>query len=195
MFEIELELWAAATTIDKDKQGITIALSLPDDDKLHLRSTVLDKIDKKKLKSADGLETLTAVLKELLGEDQIEDGWNKYDEFENYKRKSGESMAEFISNFESKYEKVKKNGTEIPSEEKGRNVSIQCVCTLSAYALYKRWCLDTCLTQICHTSAREWTRDQRTLPRIGKYPGLEDTGNAASVCGWILKCSPRVVRH
>ena len=56
LFEIELELWAAATTIDKDKQGITIALSLPDDDKLHLRSTVLDKIDKKKLKSADGLD-------------------------------------------------------------------------------------------------------------------------------------------
>ncbi len=86
MFELELELWAAATTIDKDKQGITIALSLPDDDKLHLRSTVLDKIDIKLLKSATGLDTLKAVLKELLGEDQIEDGWNEYDEFENYKR-------------------------------------------------------------------------------------------------------------
>ena len=116
LYKTELELWGGATSVEENKQGVTIALSLPDDDKLHLRSTVLDKVDKDKLKGKDGLKELIALLDELLGEDDLEDSLHKYEEFEDYKKSNGESIAQYIVNFEAKYDKVKNKGIKLPSE-------------------------------------------------------------------------------
>ena len=59
LFKSELELWDSITDLAEERRGVAIALSLPDNDKCHLRSTILEKVDKAKLKEKGGLKVLT----------------------------------------------------------------------------------------------------------------------------------------
>ena len=116
LFKTELELWNDITDLADEKRGVAIALSLPDDDKCHLRSTVLEKVDKTKLKARDGLKVLIELLDKLLGEDELEDSMRKYEDFEDYKRGRSETIQQFIVNFEGKYDKIKNAGIALPAQ-------------------------------------------------------------------------------
>ena len=50
------------TDLRKDKQGVAIALSLPEDDKTQIREKVFEQISLDGLKKEDGLDTLIAFL-------------------------------------------------------------------------------------------------------------------------------------
>ena len=77
LFKSELELWESITDLADEKRGVAIALSLPDNDKCHLRSTILEKVDKAKLKEKGGLKVLTDLLDSLLKDDELEDKYEK----------------------------------------------------------------------------------------------------------------------
>ena len=52
----------------------------------------------------------------VLQKDDITDRWLKYDDFDEYKRGEGQSISEFISNFDERYKRIVKGGTAIPSD-------------------------------------------------------------------------------
>lgn len=116
LFKTEIELWESITDLPDEKRGGAIALSLPDNDKCHLRSTVLEKIDKAKLKDKGGLKVLTELLDELLLDDALEASFRKYEDFRDYQRSNTETINEFCVNFEAKYDKMKNAGTTLPPE-------------------------------------------------------------------------------
>ena len=62
LYRQELLAWREVTDLRKDKQGMAIALSLPEDDKTQIREKVFEQISLDDLKKEDGLDTLTPFL-------------------------------------------------------------------------------------------------------------------------------------
>ena len=56
-FKQELLAWREITELSKNKQGIAVALSLPEDDENKIKDKVLDQISLDELKAEDGLYT------------------------------------------------------------------------------------------------------------------------------------------
>ena len=62
----ELRAWTYVTNLAKKKQGLAVALSLPEDDKSQIRDKVFNEINLEDLKKDDGIETLIAFFDKLL---------------------------------------------------------------------------------------------------------------------------------
>jgi hypothetical protein len=61
------------TEVDKKKQAIAIALSLPEEDESGIREKVFDEMDLAPLNADDGLKKLIAFLDKKLGKDELTD--------------------------------------------------------------------------------------------------------------------------
>ena len=107
-FRQELLAWTEITDLSKDKQGIAIALSLPDDDESQIREKVFDQIAIDDLKSNDGLTVLINFLDEHLAKDDLTDSLEKIEDFDDFYRTDGQSVTEYIAIFDSKYKKIEK---------------------------------------------------------------------------------------
>ena len=100
----------------KDKIGIAIALSLPQDSgESGIREKVFDEIELKDLKKENGLEILINFLDKTLGKDDLSDSLEKFEDFEDYCRGQNETILDYISRFDQKYNRLKKLGIELPS--------------------------------------------------------------------------------
>ena len=62
LYRHELLSWREVTDLRKDKQGVALALSLPEDDKTQIREKVIERISRDDLKKEDGLDTLITFL-------------------------------------------------------------------------------------------------------------------------------------
>ena len=105
-FRQELLAWTEITDLSKDKQGIAIALSLPDDDESQIREKVFDQIAIDDLKNNDGLTVLINFLDEHLAKDDLTDSLEKF--VDDLYRTDGQSVTEYIAIFDSKYKKIEK---------------------------------------------------------------------------------------
>ena len=153
LFKSELELWESITDLADEKRGVAIALSLPDNDKCHLRSTILEKVDKAKLKEKGGLKVLTDLLDSLLKDDELEDSMRKYEEFEDYERSKSETINEFCVNFEAKYDKIKNAGITLPPQ-------------VLAFKLLRSACISRDDKKLCLTGM-DYTRYTDSQPESG----------------------------
>ena len=115
-FKQELLAWREITELSKNKQGIAVALSLPDDDENKIKDKVFDQIALDELKDENGLNILIAFLDEHLGKDDLADSIEKFEDFDDFKRKDGQTIQEFIAMFDSKYRKIEKKDMSLPSE-------------------------------------------------------------------------------
>ena len=115
-FKQELLAWREITELKKEKQGIAVALSLPEDDENRIKDKVFDQISLDDLKSADGLDILLTFLDKHLGKDDLSDSVEKFDEFDDCQRKEGQTIQEFIGIFDSLYRKIEKKGMKLPPE-------------------------------------------------------------------------------
>ena len=115
-FKQELLAWREKTKLSKNKQGIAVALSLPDDDENKIKDKVFDQIALDELKDEDGLNILIAFLDKHLGKDDLADSIEKFEDFDDFKRKDGQTIQEFIAMFDSKYRKIEKKDMSLPSE-------------------------------------------------------------------------------
>ena len=116
LYRQELIAWREVTELRKEKQGIAIALSLPENDKTQIREKVFDQIPIDDLKEDDGLNTLIAFLDDHLKKDDLADGLEKFEEFEDFQRKPDMSITEYIASFDSRYRKIEKLKMVLPSE-------------------------------------------------------------------------------
>lgn len=116
LYKQELLAWREVTDLSKEKQGVAIALSLPEDDKNQIREKVFDQISLSDLKKQDGLDTLIKFLDIHLKKDELADSLEKFEEFEDVQRKEGQSVTEYMASFDSKYRKIEKLNMKLPSE-------------------------------------------------------------------------------
>ena len=105
---LELLAWREVTEISQEKQGIVIALSLPENDKYRIREKVFSEIKLDSLKRKNGLDILIKFLDKHLKKDELTDTIEKFEDFENFQRAEGQSITEFIASFDFYYRKLEK---------------------------------------------------------------------------------------
>ena len=113
-YKRELEAWKQVTEVDKKKQGIAIALSLPEEHESGIREKVFDEIDLGVLNADDGLAKLVEFLDQKLGKDELSDSLKKFEDFEDFCRDSKQSIVEYIANFDQKYNRLEKLDMKLP---------------------------------------------------------------------------------
>ena len=67
------------------------------------------------LKKKDGLDTLIKFFDSHLKKDELTDGIEKFEEFEDFQRAEGQSITDFIASFDSNYRKIEKLNMKLPS--------------------------------------------------------------------------------
>ena len=108
LYRQELLAWSEITELAKEKKGIAVALTLPEEDETKIREKVFEQIKIEDLKKETGFKTLLEFLDKHLAKDDLADNLEKFEEFEDLKRSEGQSMNEFIAIFDSKYRKIEK---------------------------------------------------------------------------------------
>ena len=83
-YKQELLAWHVVTEITKAKQGIAIALSLPNNHESDIRKKVFDELTLDKLKTDDGFDAFVKLLDEKLDKDDLADSLEKFADFENF---------------------------------------------------------------------------------------------------------------
>ena len=96
------------TDVPEEKQGVVVALSLPENEADGVRERVFDEMSLTDLKKKDGLALLMNYLDKQLGKDDLTDSLEKFENFEEYVREPGQSILEYISKFDQKYNKIMK---------------------------------------------------------------------------------------
>jgi transposase InsO family protein len=112
-YKIELKAWREITELPKTKQGIAIALSLPEEN--DIREQVFDCLSIDTLKDEKGFESLIDFLDKKLGKDDLSDSWEKFNDFEEFERKNQVSIKDYIDTFDLKYSKLNKMKLTLPS--------------------------------------------------------------------------------
>ena len=116
LYKEKLLAWQMVTDIPVDKQGIVIALTLPNDDKHKIQEEVFSQIGREKLSQENGLDTLINFLDSKLMKDDLSDSLEKFEEFEYFQRVNGQNITEYIAAFDSRYRKMEKFKIKLPSE-------------------------------------------------------------------------------
>ena len=115
-FKEEVNAWSTITSVEKRIQGTLVTLSLPDSGKYgDLRGKVIDSV------THGGEERLVNVLKYLrehLGEDEVTEICDKIRAFMEVKRQSGQTVKEYVSDFEHHYKvaQSKRKLKELPGQ-------------------------------------------------------------------------------
>ena len=115
-FKQELLAWREITDLSKEKQGIAVALTLPENDETQIREKVFDQLRLDELKNYDGLNVLINFLDQHLAKDDLTDSLEKFEDFEDFKRLEAQSINEFVAMFDSKYRKIEKKNMTLPPE-------------------------------------------------------------------------------
>lgn len=116
-YKLELELWLAITSVEKKNQAVEVILSLPDasQDEFKLKELCLAKFTKAELTGEDSIDNLIKFMDSQLGKDDIGLLWEKYVKFDELQRKD-ESISEYISNFDVRYNALSKLKVVLPQE-------------------------------------------------------------------------------
>ena len=116
-YKQELQAWECITDLAKGKQGIAVALSLPQEGEFgFVREKVFDELSLEELKKKTGLKDLIEFLNETLGKDDLAYSLEKFKDFDEYTRENEQSMSDFITKFDRKYNKIAKLGMTLPSQ-------------------------------------------------------------------------------
>ena len=116
LWKLETLAWTVVTDLSREKQAVAVALSLPEDDKNNIKEKVFGGLKLDDLNSENGMSLLFQLLDKHLLEDELMDSLNKFEDFENFERKRGQSIREYVNNFDLKFNKLEKLNIKIPSE-------------------------------------------------------------------------------
>ena len=105
-FKETLSIWAAYTSIPKEKQGMALFLTLSPTDK----EAVLQ-IGKEKVIGAEGLQNVITRLDQLYLKDETLQKFKALEDFESFRRPSEMPINDYLIKFEKKYHTLKSYGT------------------------------------------------------------------------------------
>ena len=115
-WKIETLAWTEITDVSREKQAITVALLLPEKHECGIAEKVFGELELKELKKENGISTLLEFLDIHLKKDEMTGTLEKFEEFENFERKEGQSIYEYASMFDFKYRKIEKKQMHLPPE-------------------------------------------------------------------------------
>lgn len=110
----EVKAWIALTDLDVKKQGLAIALSLPEEDGSSIRDQVFSEISVDDLQKEDGVKTLIEFMDNIYKQDALSEAYEAYAEFDRYKRSNDASMDMYVGEFEKLYNRTKKYKMDLP---------------------------------------------------------------------------------
>ena len=105
----EVEIWRLVTDLDKKKQALAVALSLPG----RARDSALE-IAAGDLNKDDGMTTLLTKLDSVFLKEEKDRQYEAYTEFDRITRDNDISMADYIVEFERRYNRMGKFQMELP---------------------------------------------------------------------------------
>ena len=105
----KFDVWEIITDVADTKRGGLLFLRLDDD----TQDDVLETVTTAQLKEADGADKVITALNRIFQKDESVTAFEDYEDFTNYERPSGVSIAEYCHQFHSKYRKVKASGTQL----------------------------------------------------------------------------------
>ena len=115
-WKVETLAWTEITDVSREKQAITVALLLPENHEGGIAEKVFGELELKELKKENGISTLLVFLDIHLKKDEMTDTLEKFEEFDNFERKEGQSIYEYVSMFDFKYRKIEKKQMNLPPE-------------------------------------------------------------------------------
>lgn len=105
----EVEMWILVTELDKKKQALAVALSLTG----RARDTALE-IAAADLNKDGGMKTLLDALDGVFLKEEKDRAYDAYTDFDRIRREKEVSMADYIVNFEQRYNKMRKFDMALP---------------------------------------------------------------------------------
>ena len=116
-FKQELLAWESVTELPKKKRGIAVALTLPTDHESGIREKVFDELSlEDDLNNDTGFTRLITFLDKHLAKDDLTDCLEKFEDFEDFGRSSEQTITDYISKFDQKYNKLTKLRITLPQE-------------------------------------------------------------------------------
>ena len=107
-YKTELNVWSEASDTDKNKHGLLVALSLPEEDESQIRDKVFSEIKMDDLKGAEGFKKLIEYFDSQFAKDDLSETYERYVAFERCKRQSEQKINDFILEYEKKYNLLSK---------------------------------------------------------------------------------------
>ena len=101
-YRFELDCWRDNTKLDKKSQALQVFLSLPEGnkDESRMRDYIYSRMKKADLVAENGFDELVKVMDEHLREDNLGRIWTTFDKFDDIKRKEGQSIDDYIVEFD-----------------------------------------------------------------------------------------------
>ena len=112
-YKNKVNFWKGVCGLPKKKQAGHLALALPNDLEDPLQDQVMEQFTCEELEVDDGVKILLDFLEKKYGKDELLDCLDKYKDFRDFVR-TGESITEYISNFDIKYNRLHKLGVILP---------------------------------------------------------------------------------
>ena len=116
LWKLQTQAWTVVTELSKEKQAVAVALNLPEDDERKIKEKVFGELELDVLNSENGMGVLFEFLDKYLLEDELMNSWNKFEDFENFGRKPGHKIREYVADFDLKFRKLEKLHIKLPPE-------------------------------------------------------------------------------
>ena len=113
-YKEELKAWCIITDVAKVKQGVAIALSLPEDDPSGIRDKVFNEVTLENLNKDDGVATLIKYFDSQFQKDALCEVYERFTIFDRYQREPKQKMEDFVLEFEKLYNRIKQKEMELP---------------------------------------------------------------------------------
>ena len=100
LWKIQTLALSVVTDLSEERQAIAVALRLPEDDKNKIKERVFGELKLDDLNSENGMSLLFQFLDKHLLADELMDSLKKFEDFENFERKHGQNIREYVNNFD-----------------------------------------------------------------------------------------------
>ena len=107
-----LKFWDKITKIDAKEKGLAVALSLPVNS--DIRDKVFTEMTVEELNVDDGLKKLITFLDKEYKKEEIAEVYDAWSKFDKLNRSSGETMENYLREFDKCQKQIKKFGIEMP---------------------------------------------------------------------------------
>ena len=110
----ELKAWCIVTELPKKKQGVAVALAMPENDSSGVRDKIFNDIKLDELNKDDGIDSLIHYMDNLFKRDELSEVYERYIKFDRFSRAENQKIENFILEFEKLYNRIRQKEMELP---------------------------------------------------------------------------------
>ena len=167
-------IWQKLTGVAKAKQGLALQYACRGNARIHEAVT---NIDDARVECDDGFKNVLAVLDALFKLDEKDEEMKAYQEFETARREDGQTIADFINQFDELYKKTKDHGNVMTENLLALKLMRAANLTNTQQLIIKASTVDINYTTVKQTMKRTF----------GESTGFSDNINTSGSDGRIIK--------